>query len=265
MYTTRFQESAFRSAADFEEDVDVTSGSVPGVVFSSDSLAVWKESPVPFRSRGSTQAHNAVTIGWNNRLAGTDTTKMGQPASFTMQVSDSLRAAWNLGQASSLVFSLTPTEAKPGPRAAPRDSTKRADSTVKSTAKAVRPKKPSPKEAKPDTVPVDLSLVLTDAAGRSASLPLSAYGVVRRPLESYVYRRAGRDKQRFAAVSEVVLQTYAIPMADFTRAAPGFDPSRVVRVQWRFDRSVAGTVLLDNIGFSNMRPEFTAYTMGAAR
>jgi hypothetical protein len=136
---------------------------------------------------------------------------------------------------------------------------------VKSTAKAARPKNPSPKEAKPDTVPVDLSLVLTDAAGRSASLPLSAYGVVRRPLESYVYRRAGRDKQRFAAASEIVLQTYAIPMGDFVRAAPGFDPSRLVRVQWRFDRSVAGTILLDNIGFSNMRPEFTAHTMGAAR
>ncbi len=265
MYTTRFQESAFRTAADFEEDVDVTSGSVPGVRFTSDSLAVWKESPVPFRSRGSTQAHNAVTIGWNNRIAGTDTTKMGQPASFTMQVSDSLRAAWKLGQASSLVFSLTPTEAKPGPRAAPRDSTKRADSTVTSTAKSARPKKPSPTEAKPDTVPVDLSLVLTDAAGRSASLPLSAYGVVRRPLESYVYRRAGRDKQRFAAASEIVLQTYAIPMGDFARVAPGFDPARLVRVQWRFDRSAAGTILLDNIGFSNMRPEFTAHTMGAAR
>ena len=265
MYTTRFQESAFRTAADFEEDVDVTSGSVPGVRFTSDSVAVWKESPVPFRSRGSTQAHNAVTIGWNNRIAGTDTTKMGQPASFTMQVSDSLRAAWKLGQASSLVFSLTPTEAKPGPRAAPRDSTKRSDSTVKSTAKAARPKKPSPTGAKLDTVPVDLSLVLTDAAGRSASLPLSAYGVVRRPLESYVYRRAGRDKQRFAAASEIVLQTYAIPMGDFARVAPGFDPARLVRVQWRFDRSVAGTILLDNIGFSNMRPEFTAHTMGAAR
>jgi hypothetical protein len=265
MYTTRFQESAFRSAADFEEDVDVTSGSVPGVVFSSDSLAVWKESPVPFRSRGSTQAHNAVTIGWNNRIAGTDTTKMGQPASFTMQVSDSLRAAWNLGSASSLVFSLTPTEAKPGPRAAPRDSSKRADSTAKGTPKAAQPKPPSPKAVKPDTVPVDLSLVLTDAAGRSASLALSNYGAVRRPLESYVYRRAGRDKQRFAAVSEVVLQTYAIPMADFTRAASGFDPSRVVRVQWRFDRSVAGTIVLDNIGFSNMRPEFTAFTVGATR
>ena len=80
-----------------------------------------------------------------------------------------------------------------------------------------------------------------------------------------MYRRAGRDKQRFANVYEIVLQTYAIPLADFSRAAPGFDPSRITRVRWRFDRSIAGTILLDNIGFSNMRSEFTAHTIGAAR
>ena len=265
MYTTRFQESAFRTAADFEEDVDVTSGSVPGIVFSSDSLAVWKESPVPFRSRGSTQAHSAVTIGWNNRIAGDDTTKLGTAASFAMQVSDSLRSAWNVGAASSLVFSLSPTDAKPGPRAAARDTTKKADSLSKAAPKEAAPKKPKTKNAKPDTVPIDLSIEVTDAGGRTATVPLSAYGVVRRPLESYVYRRAGRDKQRFANVYEIVLQTYAIPLADFSRAAPGFDPSRITRVRWRFDRSIAGTILLDNIGFSNMRSEFTAHTIGAAR
>ncbi|WP_310571647.1 hypothetical protein [Gemmatimonas sp.] len=265
MYTTRFQESRFRTAADFEEDVDVTSGSVRGIALSSDSVAVWKESPVPFRARGSTQAHNAVTIGWNNRVAGDDTTKFGKPASFAMQVSDSLRSAWNVGASSSLVFSLSPTDAKPGPRAAARDTTKKADSLSKSAAKKPVPKKPATKDVKPDTVAVDLSIEVTDATGRSASLPLSAYGVVRRPLETYVYRRAGRDKQRFANVYEIVLQTYAIPLADFTRATPGFDPARIAHVRWRFDRSVAGTIILDNIGFSNMRPEFTAQTIGAAR
>jgi hypothetical protein len=265
MYTTRFQESAFRAAADFEEDVDVTSGSVPGVVLSSDSLAVWKESPVPFRSRGSTQAHSAVTIGWNNRIAGDDTTKLGTAASFAMQVSDSLRSAWNVGASSSLVFSLSPTDAKPGPRAAARDTTKKADSLSKAAPKKSAPKKPKAKDAKPDTVPIDLSIEVTDAGGRTATVPLSAYGVVRRPLESYVYRRAGRDKQRFANVYEIVLQTYAIPLADFSRATPGFDPARITRVRWRFDRSIAGTILLDNIGFSNMRSEFTAHTIGAAR
>lgn len=263
MYTTRFQESGFHSAADFDEDVDVTTGSVPGITLSSDSLAVWKESPVPSRSRGTTSAHNAVTLGWNNRVAGDDTTKRGAPASFAMQLSDSLRTSWTVGASSSLVFSMLPTEAKPGPRTPARDTTKKADSLAKAAPKKPAAKTPAAKDTKPDSVPIDLSIVVTDAAGRSASLPLSSYGVVRRPLMSYVYRRAGRDKQRFANVYEMVLQTYTIPLADFARAAPGFDPTRLARVQWRFDRSVAGTVLLDNIGFSNMRPEFATQSSGA--
>jgi dienelactone hydrolase len=264
LYTTRFQESNFRVAGDFEEDVDVTSGSVPGVTFSGDSLAVWKESPVPFRSRGATQAHSAVTIGWNNRIAGNDSTKVGAPAAFAMTVSDSLRSAWRVGAASSLVFSLSPTDAKPGPRAAARDTVKPADSTAPSRKKAAA-KTPTAKRTKPDTVPIDLSVEITDALGRSASVPLSAYGVIRRPLEAYVYRRAGRDKQRFATVYEIVLQTYVLPLADFAKVAPGFDPSRVTRVRWRFDRTPAGTVLLDNIGFSTMRPGFDLSSEGASR
>jgi hypothetical protein len=95
-----------------------------------------------------------------------------------------------------------------------------------------------------------------DAGGRTARVALSTYGPVRRPLESHVYRRAGRDKLRFATTYEIVLQTYAIPLADFVRATPGLDLNRLAGVRWVFDRTEAGTVYLDNIGFSRMRPEF---------
>ena len=256
MYITRFEEYTFRAAADFEEDVDVTSGSVAGVTLSGDSLAVWKEAAVPFRSRGSNQGHNAVTLGWNNRLAGDDTTKRGMPASYSLSIGDSLRAAWSIDGASTLLFSLTPTDAKPERRQPAKDTAKRSDSSSKTAAR--KPKPPRPQKAEPDSVPVDLHIEAVDADGRVASVELSSYGVVRRPLESYVYRRAGRDKRRFASVYEIVLQTYAIPLADFARAAPGFDPARLTRLRWRFDKTEAGTVLLDNIGVSRLSPAFLA-------
>jgi hypothetical protein len=103
---------------------------------------------------------------------------------------------------------------------------------------------------------MDLTIEVTDAGGRTARVALSAYGPVRRPLESYVYRRAGRDKLRFATTYEIVLQTYSIPLADFARAEPGLDPDRIRTVRWLFDRTDAGTVYLDNIGVSRMRPDF---------
>lgn len=262
MYTTRFEESGFRAAADFEEDVDVTTGSVAGIRLSGDSLATWKEALVPFRSRNSTQSHNAAWLGWNNRIAGDDTTKMGRPAAYEVTLGDSLRAAWRVDRSSALVFSLAATDVKPGPRQPARDTTAR-DSAA---ARRSPPRRPPPprRPSGPDTTAFDLSVELVDANGASARLPLSAYGPVRRPIESYIYRRSGRDRMRFGSLSELVLQTYVIPLADWQRAAPGLDLDRVARVRLVFDRTPAGQVILDNIGFSRMSPDFFT-TTGSAR
>lgn len=250
MYITRFQESAFRTIADGEDDVDVTTAG-SGARASGDSLATWKEAAVPFRNRGGTQAHNAVTLGWNNRIAGDDTTRRGTPASYTITLGDSLRAALRPGREGTLVFSLAPLEAKPGPRQPPRDTTRKD-----STTRGARPRRPPAPKAGRDSTPMDLSIVVEDAGGRRASVALSRYGPVRRPLESYVYRRRNRDKDRFANPWEIVLQTYVIPLRDFEAVTPGFEPAQLRAITWRFDRTEAGTVLLDNVGLSTPRAAF---------
>ena len=254
MYTTRFEESGFRAAADFEDDVDVTTGSAPGIRLSGDSLASWKEALVPFRSRNSTQSHNAAWIGWNNRIAGDDTTKMGRPAAYELSLGDSIRSAWRVGRASALVFSLAATDTKPGPRQPARDTTARQDSSARRqpARRSAPPRRPSG----PDTTAFDLSVEVVDASGTSARLPLSSYGPVRRPVESHIYIRSGRDKLRFGSLSEIVLQTYVVPFADWQRAAPAIDLDRVARVRFVFDRTPAGTIVLDNIGFSRLSPDF---------
>jgi dienelactone hydrolase len=260
MYVTRFQESDFRAAADFEEDVDVTTGSAAGVTLAADSLSSWKEAPVPFRSRNSTMAHNAVWLGWNNRVAGDDTTRRGRPARYTMSLGDSVRTAWGVGRESALVLSLAPTDQVPAPRAAPRDTT-RADSAARRPA----PRRPPRRPSAPDTTAFDLSVEIEDAEGVTARLPLSRYGAIRRPLETYIYRRRGRDQQRFANLYELVLQTYVVPLADFAAATPSLDPGRLAAVRLVFDRTPAGTVVLDNLGFSRMRPEFFNHLAGSGR
>src|SRR5205814_10303427 len=94
MYLTRFQENTFKALATFDEDVDVTTGSVAGVTISGDSLATWKENALNLRSGQNDPINtNAVTLGWNNHIRGDDTTKLGKPASYTITLSDSLVAA----------------------------------------------------------------------------------------------------------------------------------------------------------------------------
>ncbi|MEO7084643.1 MAG: MFS transporter [Gemmatimonadaceae bacterium] len=261
MYITRFQESGFSPLATFDEDVDVTTGSVPGVTISGDSLATWKENPLNLRSGANDPINtNAVTLGWNNHIRGDDTTKLGKAASYTIALSDSLVNALHVGDTSSIYMSIAPTSARPGPRAPARDTTKKADSTKKDSKNAA-PKPPPKKDVKPDSTPVDFTIEMTDASGHIARLPITRFGVPRRPLEIHILRRADEEKQRYPTQYELVLQTYVMPLADFAKAAPGFDASHLRSIRIVFDKLVAGTIVVDDIGVSSKAGPFTAVEM----
>ena len=262
MYVTRFEESGYTPLAEYDEDIDVTTGTVPGVTLMGDSLSTWKEATLPYRNRGDDQRHNAVWLGWNNRVAGKDTTKMGKPASYTITISDSLRAARAPTAASAIYISLAATKDKPGLRAGPKDTTK-ADTTKEGKAKAkaiadsvkadsIAKAKllPKPKKEEADTTPIEVTLELADSAGHTAHLPLSRFGTIRRPLETRIYRREGRDETRFATIFELVQQTFVIPLADFAKASADFDPAKLKTIRLLFDKTVAGTVVVSDIGLS---------------
>jgi dienelactone hydrolase len=255
MYITRFQSNGFKPLATFDEDVDLTTGSVPGVLISGDSLGTWKEGALTLRGGANDALNtNAVTLGWNNRVAGPDTTKRGMPASYTLTLTDSLVRAMGVNGTSALCFSLAPTDAKPGPRSAPKDSTKKD-----STAKKDTPKPPPTPKAKPDSFPIDLTIEVTDAAGVSATTSIRRYGVPRRPLDVHIMRRASQEDQRFPNKFEIVLQSYVIPMADLVGIAPTLDPTKLKTIRFIFDRAVSGTVLVDDIGmWINANPAFFA-------
>jgi hypothetical protein len=248
MYVTRFEEAGYRTLAGFDEDVDVTTGAVRGVRLAGDSLATWKEGVIPYRGRGGdTQQTSAVWLGWNNRLAGDDTTRRGRPAWYAVTLPDTLPAAWRLSRDASLSLQLTATTVTPPPRKPAPDSTKRDSTERDSTKRAAAPPRPRA-AAKTDPPPIDLTLEVVDAAGTAARVPLSRYAPVRRPLETRILRRADRERQQFQNLYEIVLQSYLVPFADLVTAEPRFDPSRLRQIRLVFDRAVAGTVIVDEIG-----------------
>src|SRR5262249_41076678 len=110
MYWTRFQESGFHTLADFSDDVDLNTGSAPGVKIDGDSLGTWREAQVPLRGRsygfgsGPKVGNGGVWLGWNNHIAGDDTTKLATPAHYSISVPDSIRTAWHVGSGSTVVF-----------------------------------------------------------------------------------------------------------------------------------------------------------------
>ncbi len=256
MYATRFQDANFHALANFSEDINVTTGSAPGVTITGDSLATWKEAVMPLRS-GNVGSY-AVWLGWNNQLAGKDTTKMGPPAAYGVTLTDSLRQAWSVGTATALAFSLAVTDDTPKPRKVAKDSTAATgDSTTADSAKKkAKELTPKPKKEVKDSTPIELSIEAIDAAGTRVTLPLSRYGLPRRPLAVTVLRRAGSDKSRFGSLAELVPQTYVIRLTDFRDKDPEFDPSQLTSIRWLFDQTKAGTVMLTDIGLSNIHPDF---------
>lgn len=287
LYTTKFQENGFKTLASFDRDVDLTTGSVPGVVLAGEHLSAWKEEAVPFRGRGGdNQNHNAVTLGWHNRFSADEKTKdaavaaniravadarrsgkpvtwtdakgePAPPASFTVSVPDSVRGSWGVSDRSAVYLSLAATNTKPGARALPKDPNKKEEDETKKP----EPKKPAvkappkPKEPKrpkeePDQTPIDLTVELVDIAGHAVRLPLSRFGIARRPLDSKIYRRAGRDTQRFSSTYELIPQTFVMPLADFARTSPEFDPRQLATIRLVFDRTEAGTIVLEHVGLS---------------
>jgi len=249
MYLTRYADANTRLLATFDEDVDVTTGSLPGVRISAESLSTWKENDTPSRSRNTTFRSNAVTLGWNNAPVGPDTVTPRWPARLTLVMTDSMRATLPLDTTHALVITVGTSTAKPGPRKVPRDTTKRPADSAAATPRAkaaATPKKP----AVVDSTPPDFSLELEDAAGRTARVPLSAFGPVRRPIESYIYRRRGRDTSQFAALAEGVMYTYVAPLGAFSRANAVLDLASVRAVRLVFDRTRSGTVTVDDVGFT---------------
>ena len=105
---------------------------------------------------------------------------------------------------------------------------------------------------------MDLTVELTDASGHTARLPLSRFGVPRRPLEIHILRRRDEEKQRFPTQYEMVLQTYVMPIADFARVTPELDARHLRSIRLVFDRLVAGTVVVDDIGVSSQTGRFVA-------
>jgi dienelactone hydrolase len=256
MYTTKFQENGYRELANFSEDVDLTTGSEPGVKITGEHLSTWQEKAVPFRGRGSdTQNHNAAWVGWNNEMAPKPDAKpdapkvMGPPATFAVTITSGLAAP---DATSSVNISLAATDTKPGPR--PEEKKKEEESTDKPKTPPAKkppvkkPAEPKKKKEEPDKTPIDLSVEVVDAAGHSAKLPISNYGIARRPLEANVYRRRGRDKARFTNNYELVPQGFILPMADFVKATPEFDPKTLTTIRLVFDKSTAGTVVIEHIG-----------------
>ena len=269
-----------RTLADFEEDIDVGTGSVPGVTLTGRGLASWRELGLTMRSGGKQPYENhAVRVGW------TAPAPNARAAAYEMRLDDSAAARAGFTRGASLVFevlgesvkpkALAPSDTAPATGPMPptgwwatvrhwfaRDTTAMADSAATGKTAGARgagskPDARADSAAKGDSLkPIDFRVELETAAGARASLRVGELEALPPPLTIRLFKWAGIEKRMRDGAAEVdqVLTRYVVPLDLFAARAADFDFSAIRVVRFVFDQTATGSVLLDNIGVEPRTP-----------
>ena len=211
VYVHQYEDSATRLVSTFEEDVDLTSASLEEGRLMGEGLTLWCEQPL--QAKWEDLGSQAVTLGW-------DAAETAGTASYAVDLPE---GALTLNERSVLVFSLADADRDPTPE------TKKREDEV-------------------GGAPIDLTVEVTDAAGESARLPLSHFSTLQRQVEGKLGKAAVMSP---FPDSEAILQHFEFPLDDFRAQNADFEPAKLVGVRLIFDRTQAGVVVMDNIGFRN--------------
>jgi hypothetical protein len=131
------------------------------------------------------------------------------------------------------------------------DSAKARGPAAKDSASAANKNKAKAKSAKDSVTVLDFHVELETSDGVKTSVALADLSPLPPPLTIRLYKWA-RSERKYGAASrdyDQVLTRYAIPLGDLERKVPGFSAAKLRTVRFVFDRSDAGTVLIDGIGF----------------
>jgi hypothetical protein len=240
IYVNQYQDSRFRIIANFEEDIDVTTTTIPGGKLQGENMETWKEAHVPFKSKikpaiiKTTIENATVVLGWNNE--GSKDNGAKKAGSYAIKLNPKTTTDLGLNQNTKLVFSIGATEEMPPKPPSLKDKSKQ--------------NKNDKVDNEYKTKPLDLTVELRDRSGESARLPLNTVGPIHPVLPVRIAKWEWLEKKFFKMFSERIFQTFQIPISHFTENNATFNPARLETIRFVFDRSPKGTIMLDDIGIS---------------
>jgi len=209
-YINRYEDAGTQLVSTYQEDINLVTTTLPGGVQEGENLTVWREQLI--EAKWGDMENNAVYLGWD---AGTSAAE----ASYSIQLP---KSGLILDQNSILVFSLAAANEDPTPEI--KDEGKKETREI-----------------------IDLTVEIVDAAGEAVRLPLSSFSFLQPQLEGQIGKAGFMSP---LPKSEVVFQHFEFPLESFTAAAnPAFDPLHLEQVRFIFDRTRAGVIVLDDIGF----------------
>jgi dienelactone hydrolase len=216
-YMSRYQDPSYKAVANFSEDPDLTSTTLPGGSISASNLSIWKEARIP--TRQGDRGYNAVFLGWNRaENAPAPTYSLTLPDGFIPPPV--------------LVLSIAATGQK-----APLPGKKDDDD---------KDKKDQKKDEKTAEI-TDFSIELQTTDGATAQLPLSQFGALLPPFKVRFTKFQFMDDFAYEKASEPVFQTFEVPLAAF----PKLNPAKLQTIRFVFNRTPMRVIIVSQVGFEN--------------
>ncbi|MEM8934528.1 MAG: hypothetical protein AAGE94_25265, partial [Acidobacteriota bacterium] len=236
-----YADSSFVPVADFEEDLDVTTGTADGSRIVADGLSRWSERWIGLKWNA-LDSHVA-RLAWDDRALDEE----AAPASWAIELANPPA----IDAETHLIFELA---ALPG-STLPKDWDEEADAEDEEGGEKndgsqdgdEADKKDDGDEEDDASEPLDWTIEIVDGAGERARLALSHDVPLHPPIETPVRRARLFERND---LSEPVLRRFSLPLADFVAENSAFDPTTVREIRFVFDRSERGSIAVDGIGWS---------------
>ncbi len=208
-----YADSTTQWLANYEEDIDPASTTMSGARIAGTNLSVWREdyASLKYGKLGS----EIALVAWDDRVHKKGAAycfRFGRPPVLPIDTA--------------LVFSASQADISTLP-----DDFKGPHGDGDAKAKAL-----------------DWSVVVADYRGHEARLPLSHDQVLYPQIQGETRRAALFDK---IPKSELVMRRYAFVLADFAKANPDIDLTRIKEIRFEFDKSRRGAIALDDVGFTH--------------
>lgn len=216
LYINRYLDATYRAVANFSEDADVTSTTMAGGRISAENLSVWKEARIPTRSGD--RGYGGVFLGWNRE-------NNDKVPLYTVFLPPD-----GVARGSLLTLSLAVTG----------DDAPLPGHPLEDKSKSKKKKDESSKDEA-----TDLTVELETTTGAKVGLPLSQFGTLMPPFRARFTKFALLDDYAYEKAAEPIFQTFELPLQVF-----GVEDANQLRaVRFRFDKTVARVLILNQIGF----------------
>jgi hypothetical protein len=230
----QFHESTALILCDYEEDLDVSTGTRSIDTIWSEGLALWKEGRIP--KRWGDLRNNGVFLGWNNE-------KDSVPGCYEVVLDSALMK--DLQGYGLLTFLAADAQMDPGER---NDTASVADAGGEiSDTSSVADAGGEISDTVSADAPVDFRMVLTDHSGREFQAKLGDHLMLQPPIKPQVFKSGLFHED---AESEVVLQYVAIPVEAFTEQEEHISVEEIRSIRFVFDAKKKGSVIIDQLGFA---------------